>query len=345
MVGHLFGYHAASTFETTADTLRVMRKAVVETTRQMKQADHAVQDLAELNPESLIMKTKKVQDLLCSGRCNSIMETDTAVQLNDLFNILVNRISLDFLPLKFNLPGTITNLLILLEKHLSEAVNQVSRPIDAIKHQAKTVTVGISRLEKPLQEGPFWELIHSLGLPEQNVPTRTANFLTAFGRLVSDLPGATLYELRQLTPLGQPTYDTTMKVLQQTGASGAITSRYRDGKPLLGTKRQVVTNKKMYLGFGRKDHRRILILPFTGENTSGKLLLVQLELKEKGDFNDRIRALKMYPEHYQSLVSAVTELDIPWSDDLIENTDNTTLFLKSTEETASVITEAETRDW
>ncbi len=340
MIGHLFGYHAADTFEKTADAMRVMRKEVVRAATEVKEEDPGVHDPAELTPGTLLEETKKVQELISSGRCNSLLETDTAVKLNDIFNLLANRISLDALPHFFNLPGTLRNLLVLAEEHLSEAINQVSRPIDAIKHQAKTVTVGISRLDRPLEEGPIWELIRHLELPKENVPTRTAAFLTAFGRLLEDLPGATLYAIDKLNPLGQPVYDSCMKTVKQTGMSGGIASRYQEAKPLLGTKRQVVKEKRPYLGFGQKDQRRILILPFIGERTNGSLLLIHLKLREKGPFETRIRALKAYPGHYESLVSSVTERDIPWSDELIEQVDNATLFLKNPEETAARIARA-----
>ena len=46
---------------------------------------------------------------------------------------------------------------------LTEAIEQLTRPVDAIKHQAKTVTVGISRSDETLLHVPLVQAVLDAG--------------------------------------------------------------------------------------------------------------------------------------------------------------------------------------
>lgn len=337
MVGHLFGYHSASCFEETARRLRTMRKAVVQTADAAAALADEPLTLDDLDTTDMISHTLKVQNLISAGKMDSVLETSAAIKLNEIMNIILNRMSMDLLPLHFSCPPSVINLLNLTEENLSEAINQVSRPIDAIKHQAKTVTVGISRFEGVKHEGAIWSLIDRLKLPVHSVPAGTADFLTGFSPLLQSITGATLYDITGLNPLGVPTANTQIQAVLRDGIAGGITSRFDAPRPLAGTKMQVAKTHKFFLGFGSRDQKKILILPFITESTKGRLLLIHFDLLPFGDRAARINALKAYREQYDRVVAAVTERDVPWMDGVIDKVDNTTLFLKSPDEAAAEI--------
>ena len=53
--------------------------------------------------------------------------------------------------LDFSRKGTANNMLNEMFKCLGGAINYLARPVDAIKHQAKTVTVGTSRISERME--------------------------------------------------------------------------------------------------------------------------------------------------------------------------------------------------
>ena len=59
----------------------------------------------------------------------------------------------------------------LLDVTLGTAIDELTRPIDAIRHQAKTVTVGTSRKEKELK-GIIFDLLETLKFSVKNLTYR-----------------------------------------------------------------------------------------------------------------------------------------------------------------------------
>ena len=340
MIGHLFGYHAAETFEKAAVRFRKFRRRVVETAESVaaSSSDPRPEDIAK-DPE-LVEEALALCDLLRKGKLDSALEVSTALSVADSLDFLLGRYSLDLLPEKFACPGTVANCLSVVEKTLSRAIDEMTRPIDAIKHQAKTVTVGVSRIEDVKYEGVLWDVVRELGLPPEKVPTSAGTFMSAFGALVSGVEGLTLYKVRNLTPLGQPTEATSLHVVTRRGCASVIPTRYETARALLGTKLQVVTERAPYVGFGQRDERRIVIVPFTGGGREGFLLLVHVTLEPWGEPAKRLKALRADRRRYNRLIASVTERDVPWSEDLLNLVDNDTLFLKTPEEAASAIVES-----
>ena len=335
MIGHLFGYYAARAFEDLAVKLRVLRREVVRTADSLG-GDGLTADRSVLEENSSLMKAcLELRNLLRMGAFDSALEAGSAVSLAQVLDLLAGRLALDMLPEYFGAPGTCANCLGVAQQVLTEAINHVSRPIDAIKHQAKTVTVGISRLEEVAYEGCLWELAERWGLAKELVPTSWANFLSAFGRIVERIQGATLYEVKGLSPLGGLTSRSRIRLKKAEGAAARIPSRCARERPLFGTKRQVVQERQPFLGFGRHDGRPILIVPFVGSSEQGALLIVHLVLKKFGPRAERLAVLRSDRNRYNTLVAAVTEHDLPWSEELIDVVDNEVLFLRPPEEAAT----------
>ena len=159
------------------------------------------------------------------------------------------------------------NLLGTLVEQLSKAVNELGRPIDAIKHQAKTVTVGISRkIERPV-EGPLWSVIREMGLEAARVVASHGNTLSALEPLIARVQGATLYRVEGLTPIGKPLRATSIRIERKLGCAKEIASRCEESKRLAGTKWGVVADSKVFLGRGQNDRRRIFIVPIIGQRS------------------------------------------------------------------------------
>ncbi|MHC4606471.1 MAG: SIS domain-containing protein, partial [Planctomycetota bacterium] len=165
MAGHLFGYHAASAFDREAGRIRKLRHTLV---REMEQAGEELEgtELWRMLARSsdITEHTLEVQKVIDSGAVDGGLEVRTGARLSTLFDFLLGRVRLDFFRARFGRPGRVGSLLASLIEALSDAVNELCRPIDAIKHQAKTVTVGISRQVERSTEGPLWSVFAELGV-------------------------------------------------------------------------------------------------------------------------------------------------------------------------------------
>jgi glucosamine--fructose-6-phosphate aminotransferase (isomerizing) len=327
-VGHLFGYHAAAAFDARAERLRRVRAEVLAALGRSE----AEEGLAPL-PAPVTETVLALEGELAAGDLDGGLNAGTAAKLWRAFEALLGRLSLE--TFRRGRAGWADALL----GHLSEAIAELSRPIDAIKHQAKTVTVGISRGEAPVAEGVLLATFRGFGLALDELAEPHRRFLAAFEPLVSSVEGATLYRVAGLDPLGRPAEGSTIRTLRKTGCAAEILSRSEEERPLAGTKWGVVKQGRIYLGYGKVDSRKVLMVPAVGEHPEGHLLLYHLELVPRGRREARLKALRARPEHLEKLKIAVTERNAAWSEELIDAADNDLLFFDPPDAAAEAILE------
>ncbi len=327
LVGHLFGYYAAHCFDHYAERLRGIRAGVLSAASSQDGLD-----LGTLAP-SLTEKVKELDQLLASGALDSGLNAGPATRLGRTFEVLLGWLSPDVYSRHAGslLEGVLTSL--------SDAILELSRPIDAIKHQAKTVTVGISRGEGPAVEGALLTAVRGFGLDPLQLAESHRRFLAALDPLVAQVGGVSLYHLNGLDALGRPTEGSTIQTVRRTGCATGILSRSEEPKSLAGTKWGVVKRGQIYLGFGKTDGRKILIVPIVGDRTEGHLLLYHLDLILRGRRDLRLRALRAHEELLEKLQIAITERNLPWDEGLIDRVDNDILFFESPDVVAEELLE------
>jgi glucosamine--fructose-6-phosphate aminotransferase (isomerizing) len=157
--------------------------------------------------------------------------------------------------------------------------------------------------------------------------------------IISEVKGLTLYRIGGLSLLGEPTEETTIKVVKKEGTSEGISSRVEADQRLKGTKRIIVRQGNVYIGKGRKDERSIVFIPVISEspatpNTIEYLLLLHIGFKETISLPDKVRALGGKYEHIKNLVQ---ENSIAWKDDLLERVETSFLFGRSAEKISEAI--------
>ena len=151
MGGHLFGYRAALAIDELARPLRLMRGAVEETFKDDAPKDDVLAALLpHLQPHWITFR----KDLLL-GRYDGTLEARTAARLTSLCNYALKLTPLDSFAVEFGEPGAPGAVIDRLTEELTKAIDELTRPVDAIKHQAKTVTVGISRSDEALLTAAF----------------------------------------------------------------------------------------------------------------------------------------------------------------------------------------------
>src|SRR5690606_29810319 len=86
---------------------------------------------------------------------NGHLEAGTAVRLSSKFRYATGLVPLDVYQSEHGRVGTPSVLIEDFTSALTSAIEELTRPVDAIKHQAKTVTVGISRSDEGLLAVPL----------------------------------------------------------------------------------------------------------------------------------------------------------------------------------------------
>jgi glucosamine--fructose-6-phosphate aminotransferase (isomerizing) len=199
---------------------------------------------------------------------------------------------------------------------LTEAVRELERPVDAIRHQAKIVTVGTSRAaERPA--GPVFDALDAAGVPLDEVPDAATAALRAVQPAVEAVDGWARYRVEGLGDDGAPAEGSRLLLEGRGGVSATLPSRAEGGSPLKGTKRGVVASRRPFVGIGNKDGRSIAIVPLVDARLRcAALALLHLRFREAMPVEEKVRVLG--PRRLEEIVNGVTEADVPWSDALLD---------------------------
>lgn len=334
VVGHLWGYFCALAIDEGAERLREARAMAVS----FFTLDGGVPRGRELG--KVIALARRFQEDLVAGRFNSSLSVQVATELTSLLGYLVGTRSLSQFAAEFRARGNSKELIATLITVVSKAIHELSRPIDAIKHQAKTITVGISRLEDSF-EGPAFEPFTELGLSPDAIPYRDAVILRSLNSVLKSVPGATLYQVENLGPLGEPSDESTLSTLNKTGVARRMPSRSDRETKLVGTKEWSVRNASLYLGRGTQDRRSIAIVPLIPRGRVEKLLLLHLEFQPEVSRDKKVSILQDLRQRYENLKSLVTERDVVWHDHFLDPLPVEDLILVPVKDLAERIAEAQ----
>ena len=311
VVGHLWGYFCALAIDEGAERLREARALAVA----FYTLDGGVPRGRELG--KVVALARRFQEDLLSGRFNSSLSVQVATELTSLLGYLVGTRSLSQFASEFQARGNPRELVGALIAVVSKAIHELSRPIDAIKHQAKTITVGISRTEESF-EGPVFEPFTELGLSPGSIPYRDAVILRSLNAVLGKVVGATLYGVENLGALGEPSDESTVSTIKKTGVAASMPSRSDKETKLVGTKEWTVRNASLYLGRGSADRRSIAIIPLIPRGRVEKLLLLHLEFQADVSRQKKVGVLQDLRQRYENLKSLVTERDVAWRDEYLD---------------------------
>ncbi|HEY4002353.1 MAG TPA: SIS domain-containing protein [Candidatus Xenobia bacterium] len=310
LVGHLWGYYSALAIDEGASLLRQARAALVKMSLSTDNGQAA-------SVSALRTAIQLVVERLRHGKFNSSLSSSTTGQLTLLLQYVLGRLPLSSFAEDFGGEATPAHLYDLVLQTLTTAISELSRPVDAIKHQAKTITVGISRPEEKL-EGAIFDGLAGASVAAEMVSYKDLMLLQALNVAVRRVPGTTRYRLSQLGELGQPTDATRIEVEGRTGVAVNIASR-TDRNPLLtGAKQWVVRQRSAYVGVGRSDGRPIVILPLYHKGTCDGLLLLHIEFADALPQPARRKLMQQQHNRYDAWRALVTEANVPWRDDWLD---------------------------
>ena len=317
MAGHLFGYEAALAIDAQARPLREARAAIdtaVAGSGGDLHGEHVDGEelLSGLRP-ALSRQSSAFLDGLRAGAYNGHLEANTAVRLTGQFRYAVGISPLDAYQVEFGRVGTPGVVLEDLSAGLTSAIEELTRPVDAIKHQAKTVTVGISRSDESLLQVALVAAALESGSPRDRLTYSTLRSLGQLDPAVVEVTGYTRYRVEHGDDLDRA----TVTVVDRGGVSTGLPSRADRDPRLRGTKALVAREQELMVARGRRDGRLVVILPETKDGITTGLQLLHVTLADRLPAATARSVLRGYRRRYQSLKDAVTETEDVFRDDLL----------------------------
>ena len=309
MAGHLFGYEAALAIDAQARPLREARAAVEELVTVQPPLDELLERLAR----GVETPARQFFEGLRSGAYNGHLEASTAVRLSSLLRYAIGVVPVEAYELEYGKVGSPTALVEDLIDALTRAIEELTRPIDAIKHQAKTVTVGISRAEDSHLDVPLVKEVLAVGTARDRLSYRSLRTLAELNPAVARVTGYTRYQIEGSVSEG----NATIHVLDKGGVARDIASRAEREPALVGTKHRVADQREVTVARGRRDGRTMVIVPETKDNQVTGLTLLHAEFAPTLDATTARKVLAGYQGRYSALVDAVTETEERFDDSLL----------------------------
>ena len=314
MVGHLFGYEAALAIDGSARPLREAREAIERAVADTPDGDVVLAVLRSQIPPYAHRFLDGLRDHVYDGH----LEASTAVRLVGLLRDVMSPNPVEQYAASSGRVGTPGALVDELVVALTRAIEELTRPVDAIKHQAKTVTVGISRSDEGVVDRALVQATLRAGAGRDVLTYHTLKVLADLDPAVAEVTGFTRYRVD----------DKTISIVDRDGISRDLPSRVDTDSRLVGTKHRVAESREVLVARGRRDQRTVIFVPEVKAGTCTGITLLHVR------FHDRLEApvmkgvLQGYDNRYSRLVDWVSETEgefdesklaeLPVADALIE---------------------------
>ena len=314
MAGHLFGYEAACSIDSQAQPLRIAHSAIEKLTndRITEQSDFSNDELFDCLHEDILKVANFFFDELRNGRLNGHLEASTSVRLASLLRYSLGEVPLDVYQVEFGRVGTPSLVIDELAKTLVLAIEELTRPVDAIKHQAKTVTVGISRSDENLLEVSLVKEVLGAGTSRDALSYETLKLLVSLDIAIDEVIGHTRYRISSLDQ-----ENPTLSIIDRGGVSLGIKSRTERDLELRGTKHRVAASKKVLLTKGLRDQRTILLIPEVKDGETIGINLLHIVLRKNLNVQEIKKVLQGYHNRYGGIQDAVRETEPSFRDDFL----------------------------
>ena len=320
MVGHLFGYEAALAIDASAHPLREAR----ETIERLVGDDLSGDEVVDRLHTELRQPIDRFQDGLRSGLYDGHLEASTASRLYGLLRDVSSERPIEQYQQHSGKVGSPAALIDDVVASLTRAIEELTRPVDTIKHQAKTVTVGISRSDEDVIDRALVQAVLAAGAGRDVLSYRTLKVLADLDPAVADVRGFTRYRID----------GDTISIIDRGGISRDLPSRVEHGAELRGTKHRVASEREVLVAVGRSDGRTLAFVPeVKGGETTG-ITLLHLA------FHDRLPAdvmrgvLQGYDRRYDRLVDWVTETEGSFDESLLGELPVAELLIQPISDTA-----------
>ncbi len=323
--GHLYGYEAALTIDALAAPLREMRAATESLLAPPGSTDASLSaggregDLLAVLAERLRPPANRFRDGVRAGSYDGHLRAGTAARLGAVLRYAAGMAPLEMYQADIGKVGLPSVVIDDFTDALNIAIDELTRPIDTIKHQAKTVTVGISRADETLLDSMLVTSALEAGAPRDRLSYTALRTLAALDPAVAEVTGWSRYRIEgDVSSASSP--EVTVWLTDRGGTALGIESRTVTNPQLRGSKHRAAYEREVTVARG-SDGRTVLHIPETKDGLTTGLTLLHCR------FVERLRAPAMravlmgYRGRYGALADAVTET-LPWfRDDLLGTVD------------------------
>lgn len=304
VVGHLLGYEAALAIDASAHPLRQARGVIEQFVGA--DGDWFGSFATELRPYAT-----QFFDGLRLGNFNGHLEAATAVRLSSLLRFALGSTRLESFQIEFGKVGTPGVVAEDLATALTSAIEELTRPVDAIKHQAKTVTVGISRADESLLQSDLIRSILDSGCPRDRMSYRSLRTIAALAPAISDVVGFTRYAIE-----GSLADGARIAVVDRGGMATGLVSRTDRDPALRGNKHRVAVEREVLVTVG-SDGRTVLMVPEVKNGQTTGVTLCHVSVTEDLGASTARSVLQGYRNRYRQLVDVVTERQPSFREDIL----------------------------
>jgi glucosamine--fructose-6-phosphate aminotransferase (isomerizing) len=295
MVGHLFGYEAALAIDASARPLREARELIERAVAAHDGGDAVLQAVrADMSPIS-----QRFLDGVRDHRYDGHLEASTAVRIVGLLRDLVAPNPVEMFALSTGRVGTPVALIDELVAAITVGVEELTRPIDAIKHQAKTVTVGISRSDEGVLDRALVQSTLAAGAGRDVLSYRALKVLAALSPAVAEVSGFIRYRVD----------GDEISVVDRGGISRSLRSRVDHDRRLVGTKHHVAAAREVLVARGRRDDRTVIFVPEVKADLCTGITLLHVRFHDRLAPDAMRGVLQGYDNRYARLVDWVSETE------------------------------------
>ena len=338
LAGHIWGYYAALAINDGSRFIFKFREDIQRTINKYEQKGTTIYEI--IFEESFKEKiTHFYKEFRTKKNENGFLTTNNTTDLTLILKYLLGKLPASDFEIDFGQKGTALNMLNCLFDYLDKSISLMARPVDAIKHQAKTVTVGTSRKIAETIKGYLFDALNTHHIQISQISIKNILVLKNIQKIVSQINGTILYRISDLSILGEPTSKTTIKVIKKDGVLASIPSRVEKDFTLKGSKKIIAQQRNVYIGMGRRDERSFIVIPVFSSSSDEPnmikyLLLLNISFQKDASLKTKIKALGGKFEHIKNIV---IENNIEWNNNHLELVEMRILFGKSAEKIGELI--------
>jgi glucosamine--fructose-6-phosphate aminotransferase (isomerizing) len=303
MAGHMFGYEAALAIDASARPMRAVMQLIEDAVHEAPSADAALERIRG----RIGQPAEQFANGLRDHRYDGHLEASTAVHLAGLLRDVRADRPVEEYQASTGKVGSPAALLDDLVLALGRAIDELTRPVDAIKHQAKTVTVGISRSDEGVMDRHLVQAVLDAGAGRDVLSYRTLKVLADLDPAVAEVTGFTRYGIE----------GSTITVVDRGGIAHDIPSRVDRNPALVGTKRRVASEREVLVARGRSDGRTFILVPEVKAGTPTGITLLHVRFHDRLDAAAMRGVLVGYDRRYDRLVDWVSETEGSFDDGLL----------------------------
>ncbi len=285
VAGHLWGFYTAKAIDSRAEEFRNIRTYL---TGILEQPD-------SWSPEIIQSRVISALRFVAGGEMNSSLPASTAAYL---------ALFVSDLPLKglnsSNIIEIVANGITILNK----AIEEMTRPIDTIRHQAKTVTVGITRPQEILSP-ILLDALERLAIAATKIKEQDRRVLRLVSPIISSIAGGMFYEIA-----AAPGDGLRIRAVKKTGFCEGKHSRYDEFQPIGGSKRTALRLERAIWSAGPVGDENLLIIPLFDEfsGAAAGIALLHLNFQTMVSTQQKLNILRGLGARYYEVLERLEEV-------------------------------------